>query len=44
LGQKNRFRQRIAAFAEKITATIDQLNFEQRQQLLRLVVERVLVK
>lgn len=44
LGQKNRMRQRIAGFAEKITATIDQLNFEQRQQLLRLVVEQVLVK
>lgn len=44
LGQKSRLRQRIAGFAEKIVATIDQLNFEQRQQLLRLVVEQVLVK
>ncbi len=44
LGQKNRLRQRVAGFAEKIVATIDQLNFEQRQQLLRLVVEQILVK
>jgi len=44
LGQKNRLRQRIADFADRITATIDHLNFEQRQQLLRLVVEQVLVK
>lgn len=44
LGQKNRLRQRIDGFAEKVTATIDKLGFEQRQQLLRLVVEQVLVK
>jgi len=44
LGQKNRLRQRVAGFAEKVTATIDQLDFEQRQQLLRLVVEQVRVK
>ena len=44
LAQKNRLRQRVAGFAEKIAATIDKLDFEQRQQLLRLVVEQVLVK
>ncbi len=44
LSQKNRLRERIAGFAQKITATIDQLNFEQRQQLLRFVVEQVRVK
>jgi site-specific DNA recombinase len=44
LSQKNRLRQRVAGFAEKVTATIDQLDFEQRQKLLRLVVEAVRVK
>jgi len=44
LAQKNRLRQRVAGFAEKIAATIDKLDFEQRQRLLRLVVEQVLVK
>jgi site-specific DNA recombinase len=44
LAQKNRLRQRVAGFAEKIAATIDKLDFAQRQQLLRLVVEQVLVK
>ena len=44
LAQKNRLRQRVAGFAEKIAVTIDKLDFEQRQQLLRLVVEQVLVK
>ncbi|EQD51158.1 DNA recombinase, partial [mine drainage metagenome] len=44
LGQKNRLRQRIAGFAEEIIATIDTLDFEQRQRLLRLVVEQVRVQ
>jgi site-specific DNA recombinase len=44
LAQKNRLRQRVAGFAEKITATIDQLDFDQRQKLLRLVVEEVRVE
>ncbi len=44
LAQKNRLRQRVAGFAEKIAATIDKRDFEQRQRLLRLVVEQVLVK
>lgn len=44
LAQKNRLRQRVAGFAGKIAATIDKLNFVQRQQLLRLIVEQVLVK
>jgi site-specific DNA recombinase len=44
LAQKNRLRQRVSGFAEKITAKIDRLNFEQRQKLLRLIVERVHVK
>jgi site-specific DNA recombinase len=44
LAQKNRMRQRVAGFAEKVALTIDSLNFEQRQRLLRLVVEEVRVK
>jgi site-specific DNA recombinase len=44
LAQQNRLRQRVTGFAEKIVATIDHLNFEQRQKLLRLIVEKVHVK
>ena len=44
LAQKNRLRQRVAGFAGKIAATIDKLDFAQRQQLLRLILEQVLVK
>jgi site-specific DNA recombinase len=44
LAQQNRLRQRVTGFAEKILATIDRLNFEQRQKLLRLIVEKVHVK
>ena len=43
LAQRNRLRQRVAGFAGKIAATIDKLDFVQRQQLLRLIVEQVLV-
>ncbi|MGH9846148.1 MAG: recombinase family protein, partial [Blastocatellia bacterium] len=44
LAQKNRLRQRVAGFADKVASTIDRLDFEQRQKLLRLVVEEVRVK
>ncbi len=44
LAQQNRLRQRVAGFAEKITATIDRLDFDQRQKLLRLVIEEVRVE
>lgn len=39
----NRLRQRITAFAQQVTAAIDDLDFDQRQRLLRLVVEEVRV-
>ncbi|MDH3308687.1 MAG: recombinase family protein, partial [Acidimicrobiia bacterium] len=39
----NRLRQRICAFAQQVTAAIDDLDFDQRQRLLRLVVEEVRV-
>jgi site-specific DNA recombinase len=39
----NRLRQRISAFAQQVTAAIDDLDFDQRQRLLRLVVEEVRV-
>ncbi len=44
LAQRNRLQQRVAGFADKVALTIDELNFEQRQKLLRLVVEEVRVK
>jgi len=44
LAKKNRLRQRVADFADKVASTIDRLDFEQRQKLLRLVVEEVRVK
>jgi site-specific DNA recombinase len=43
LAADNRLRQRVADFAHRIARGIDKLNFSQRQQLLRLVVERVVV-
>jgi len=36
--QHNRLRERIEGFAHRVKATIDQLDFDQRQKLLRLVV------
>jgi site-specific DNA recombinase len=43
LTQDDQLRCRIAAFAERVVAALDDLNFEQRQSLLRLVVEEVQV-
>ena len=43
LTKNNQIRSRIAAFAERVAAAFDDLNFEQRQSLLRLVVEDVQV-
>ena len=40
----NKLRHRISAFARTVTAAIDNLDFEGRQQLLRLVVEEVRVR
>jgi len=39
----NRLRQRVLSFAQRVVANLDNLNFEQRQQLLRLVIEDVRV-
>jgi hypothetical protein len=43
LAKDNRLRQRIGAFAERAIAALDGLDFDQRQQLLRTVVEEVRV-
>jgi site-specific DNA recombinase len=43
LATRNRLRQRINAFAATATAALDGLDFEQRQKLLRLIVEEVRV-
>jgi len=37
-------RRRIAGFADRVAAALPQLDFEQRQQLLRTVVEDVAVQ
>ena len=39
----NRLRSRVSDFAQRATAGIDKLNFSERQQVLRLVVEEVRV-
>ena len=44
LAQRNRFRERIEGFAQEVMASIDRLDFDQRQRLLRLVVEAVHVQ
>ena len=44
LAQHNRLRERIEGFADRVKTTIDQLDFDQRQKLLRLVVDQVRVK
>ncbi len=44
LAQHNRLRERVEGFADKVKLTIDQLDFDQRQKLLRLVVDEVRVK
>jgi site-specific DNA recombinase len=43
LAKDNRLRQRIGAFAERAAATLDGLDFDQRQKLLRLVIDEVRV-
>lgn len=42
--QDNQLRRRIAGFAERVTAALPTLDFDQRQQLLRTVVEDVSVR
>ena len=44
LAQQNALCERIIGFSATVGATIDHLDFEQRQKLLRLVVEQVLVR
>ncbi len=43
LAHQNQLRERVEGFANKVRASIDQLDFDQRQKLLRLVVEEVRV-
>ena len=43
LATQNRLRRRLAGFTERIAASLDGLDFEGRQRLLRLVVEKVRV-
>jgi len=43
LADNNRLRQRIAGFAEQVRRGIDELDFEGRQRLLRLLVEEIRV-
>lgn len=43
LSQQNRLRRGIAGFAERVAASLDELDFEGRQRLMRLVVEKVRV-
>ncbi|MBI4728255.1 MAG: recombinase family protein [Acidobacteria bacterium] len=43
LAQHNRLRRRVGEFATRIARTIDRLDFDERQQLLRLLVEEVRV-
>jgi hypothetical protein len=44
LAKENRLRQRLHDFALRVQESLDGLDFEQRQRLLRLVVEEVRVK
>ena len=43
LAKDNRLRHRIGAFAETVIAALDDLNFADRQKLLRLIIEEVRV-
>jgi hypothetical protein len=43
LARENRLRRGIAGFAERVLASLDELDFDGRQRLLRLVVEKVRV-
>jgi len=44
LAQHNKLRERVEGFAARVKTTLDQLDFDQRQKLLRLVVDEVRVK
>ena len=44
LAQQNRLRDRVGGFASKVRAAIDRLDFDQRQKLLRLIVDEVRVR
>ena len=44
LAQQNALRERIIGFSVTVGASIDHVDFDQRQKLLRLVVEQVLVQ
>ncbi|MGZ6638343.1 MAG: recombinase family protein [Solirubrobacteraceae bacterium] len=43
LARENRLRRGIAGFAERVLASLDELDFDGRQRLLRIVVEKVQV-
>jgi len=43
LATENRLRRRLAGFAERVAASLDDLDFDGRQRLLRVVVEKVCV-
>jgi hypothetical protein len=43
LARDNQIRDRVTHFAQRVLAIIDQLDFDQRRQLLRLVVDDVRV-
>jgi site-specific DNA recombinase len=43
LATQNRLRRRLARFSERIAASLDDLDFDGRQRLLRLVVESIRV-
>jgi hypothetical protein len=43
LSTQNRLRRRLAGFSERVAASLDDLDFDGRQRLLRLVVEHVRV-
>ncbi len=43
LARHNRLQRRLAGFAERVTAALDELDFEARQRLLRLILEKVAV-
>jgi hypothetical protein len=43
LASENRLRRGLAHFAERVAASLDELDFDARQRLLRLIVEKVRV-
>ena len=43
LAQQNRLRDRVEGFADKVRTTIDRLDFDHRQKLLRLIVDEIRV-